>query len=55
MFDLAVALQAQEKYGEAEPLYAESVDGSREVIGREHRLTLARMERLAAVRMLLAK
>jgi tetratricopeptide (TPR) repeat protein len=55
MFDLAAALQAQGKYGEAEPLYAESVDGSREAIGREHRLTLARMERLAAVRMLVGK
>jgi tetratricopeptide (TPR) repeat protein len=51
LFDLGAALQAQQKYSEAEPLIAEAVDGSRETLGREHRTTLTRMERLAAVRM----
>jgi eukaryotic-like serine/threonine-protein kinase len=55
MGDLGVSLQTQGKYGEAEPVLTEAWNTSRETLGREHRNTLARMERLAAVWAMLGK
>ncbi|RYP52482.1 hypothetical protein DL768_002309 [Monosporascus sp. mg162] len=47
MHNLAVALQTQKKYGEAEVMYRQTIELREKVLGRKHPNTLASMNNLA--------